>query len=294
MTDSDIFQTIFALAMHKITKIPIRDRGNDLADFKLFEDYLNLEIHDYNTESELKYKSGNLKDTKIYILYIQSHYDAITNINAFACSNSKTAQEKFKCYKCKSKTKCIESTETKVSTYNKSFCSPECYDNHIANNNCISKSYICSNFNKSFKSNVIQLKDHKCYEFQCYNCKLWFPDGHKYYMNRKYPKPLPWLPTDDPKYIFYDIKTKLDENNKHIVNYAIAQYYNGNEVIFTNIDDFYNWAFTKAHTNYTFIAHFGQGYDALFIISWLISHSIKPTVIPKGNKIMLLEVHFFE
>ena len=78
----------------------------------------------------------------------------------------------------------------------------------------------------------------------------------------KYPKPLPWLPIDYHKYIFYDFKTKLDEKNEHIVNYAIAQYYNGDEVIFTNIDDFCNWAFTTAHKNYTFIAHYGQWYDA--------------------------------
>ena len=59
-------------------------------------------------------------------------------------------------------------------------------------------------------------------------------------MNRKYPKQLPWLPTDDPTFIFYDFETKLDENNKHIVNYTIAQYYNGDEGIFINIDDFCN------------------------------------------------------
>ena len=143
-------------------------------------------------------------------------------------------------YKCKSKTKYIESTNTKCSICNKSLYSPECYDNHITNNNCISKSYICSKCNKYFKSNVIEFKDHKCDEFQCYNCKLWFYDGHKCHMNRRYPKLLPWLPTDDLKYIFYDFETKLDENNKHIVNYAIAQCYNGNEVIFTYIDDFGN------------------------------------------------------
>ena len=76
-----------------------------------------------------------------------------------------------------------------------------------------------------------------------------------------------------------------------MVNNEIAQYYNGNELIINNIDEFCNWAFTGKHNNYKCIAHYGQGYDAQFITSWLLSHSIKPVIIPNGNKIMILEVN---
>ena len=72
ITDNDKFQTIFALANYKIIKILIRDRDNDLADVKLFEDYLYLEIHVYNSESELIYKSPNPKKLKS-TSYILNH-----------------------------------------------------------------------------------------------------------------------------------------------------------------------------------------------------------------------------
>ena len=80
-------------------------------------------------------------------------------------------------------------------------------------------------------------------------------------MNHKYRNSLPWLATGDPKYIFYDFETKLDGTNNQIANYAIAQYYHGDEVIFTNMDHFCNWVFTTAHKNYTFITDYGQGYN---------------------------------
>jgi len=59
------------------------------------------------------------------------------------------------------------------------------------------------------------------------------------------------------KYVFFDFETKLDpETKKHIVNYCIAHYFNGDERIFGNIDEFCEWVFNKAkHAGYTFIAH---------------------------------------
>jgi hypothetical protein len=92
------------------------------------------------------------------------------------------------------------------------------------------------------------------------------------------------------KYIFYDFETKFTANNKHEVNYCIAHDFNGNETIFYNVDDFCKWAFNKTHRGYTFIAHYGKGYDFQFVAEWLIAHSVKPNIISKGQKIMQLEV----
>ena len=71
------------------------------------------------------------------------------------------------------------------------------------------------------------------------------------------------------KYVFFDFETKL-VNNHHIINYCIAQYCDGAENIFTNIDDFCIWALSKEHKGYTFIAHYGKGYDFQFAHEWLI------------------------
>ena len=94
------------------------------------------------------------------------------------------------------------------------------------------------------------------------------------------------------KYIFFDFETKLAENNKHVVNYCIAQYFNGEERVFNNVDEFCKWVFTKQHKGYTVIAHYGKGYDFQFVQEWLVAHTktAKPKVIFNGQKILQLEV----
>jgi len=53
-----------------------------------------------------------------------------------------------------------------------------------------------------------------------------------------------WNPTSE-KYMFYDSETYLDENKKHVVNYAVLQDFNGNEWTFKNIEDFCVHVFKK-------------------------------------------------
>jgi len=105
-------------------------------------------------------------------------------------------------------------------------------------------------------------------------------------MQRKTLKP----PTE--KYIFFDFETTVDKGSKHVVNFCVAQYFNGDEEIFRSIDAFCNWAFRKRHRDYTFIAHYGKGYDFQFVQEWLVAHTAtaRPTVIMNGQKILMLEV----
>ena len=100
------------------------------------------------------------------------------------------------------------------------------------------------------------------------------------------------LKPSSENYIFYDFETKLDPvSKKHIVNYCVAQYYNGEENIFQSLDEFCKWVFNKnKHKGYTVIAHYGKGYDFQFVSEWLIAHSVKPNIIHNGQKILQLEV----
>ena len=78
---------------------------------------------------------------------------------------------------------------------------------------------------------------------------------------------------------------------QHIVNHVNAQYFDGAENIFGNIDDFCKWVFTKEHKGFTFIAHYGKGYDFQFVQDWLINkHGIKPNIISNGQKLLCLEL----
>ena len=66
------------------------------------------------------------------------------------------------------------------------------------------------------------------------------------------------------KYVFFDFETQL-VNNQHVINYCIAQYWDGTERIFRNIDEFREWALSKEHKGHAFIAHYGKGYDFQFV-----------------------------
>ena len=74
------------------------------------------------------------------------------------------------------------------------------------------------------------------------------------------------------------------------MNYAIAQYFDGREFVFRNVNEFCNWVFTKDHKNFTFIAHYGKGYDFQFIHNWILSRGIKPNIISNGQKLLSLEI----
>ena len=126
------------------------------------------------------------------------------------------------------------------------------------------------------------MNKHKCDEYKCENCKEYVPENYKCYMLMKE------LKDPSEKYIFFDFETKLEPStNKHIVNYCVAQDFRGNEIRCTNLDAFCRWAFDKKkHKEYTFIAHYGKGYDFQFIAEWLVAHSMKPDIINNGQKIL--------
>jgi len=88
--------------------------------------------------------------------------------------------------------------------------------------------------------------------------------NHECFMLKKDLKPA------SEKYIFNDFEITLAfTTNKHIVNYCVAQDFNGKERVVTTLDDFCKWAFNKsAHKGYTFLAHYAKGYYAQFIAAW--------------------------
>ena len=280
-------QDVLAKALHRIYSIPIKEHGNDFTDVKLIEEKLDIEIQIYSMDTRQIY-AGIIKPIKIYLLLSNNHYNVISKLPAFIGSNARTweANEKLKCEACKNPSKCNKENKIKCQTCGKVFYSQSCYDSHIKNKKCIEHSYVCQICFRFFKVKVRKLEDHKCGERFCTNCKNWYIGEHKCYMqNKKLKEP-------SEQYIFFDFETKLGENNKHIVNYCIAQYFNGEEHVFSNTDDFCKWIFTKQHKGYTVIAHYRKGYDFQFVQEWLVAHTMtaKPNVILNGQKILQLEV----
>jgi len=280
-------QTVLAKAFHRIYEIPIKEPGNDLGDIKLIEDKLNVEIQVYGLDTRQIY-AGVIKSDKIYLILSQNHYDVISKLPAFLGTNERTwgTNEKLKCWACKNPTKCNEETKTKCNTCGKVFYSKNCHDNHIKNKICIEHSYVCQACFKVFKVKIRKREDHRCDEVYCSNCEDWYIGEHKCYMKRLD------LKQSDDKYIFFDFETMQASENKHVVNFCVAQYFNGDERVFYTTDDFCKWVFNKRHKGYTCIAHYGKGYDFQFVQEWLVAHTLtaKPDVLMNGQKILQLEV----
>jgi len=287
LIDGRKIQKILAHALHRICNIPVKETDRlirlirSFQDVKLFEEELDIEIQIYNFESKQIYK-GNENQIKVYILMSESHFDVISNIAGFTCAN----EDRNKCKACKNETKCnVEEPGLSCIKCCKYFYGQSCFNNHIKNKKCIKHSYMCKKCHKFYKTADVKLKDHRCDQLKCGNCKEYVNEGHQCYILKKDIKP------HSEKYWFFDFESKLDMKCKqHVVNYCVAQDFNGCEETFTNIDDFCKWAFNSKRKNHTFLAHYGKGYDFQFIVEWLVAHGVKPSIIHNGQKIIQLEV----
>jgi len=252
LIDGRKFQEVLAKALHRLCSIPIRQSGNDLQDVQKFEERLNIEIEIYDLESRQIYK-GRESPVKVHILKSKNHYDVIGNITGFTCVNhDRNKSEYSKCKACKNKTKC-NTEEPQVSCIKccKYFYGISCLGNHIANKKCIEYSYMCKKCHRFYKTTDLKLEGHRCDKIKCGNCKEFVNLDHQCYMLKKDIKP------HSEKYVYFDFETKLDpKTNKHVVNYCIAQDFDGKENVFHNVGKFCEWVFNKSrHKGYTFLAH---------------------------------------
>lgn len=90
------------------------------------------------------------------------------------------------------------------------------------------------------------------------------------------------------KILYFDFETD-QSSDEHIVNFAVAQYYDGSEQIFegyTALDTFCRFLFSEKNKGYTAIAHNMKGFDGQFILQWLLGQGQTPDVIPNGSKLM--------
>lgn len=88
------------------------------------------------------------------------------------------------------------------------------------------------------------------------------------------------------KYFAYDIESTITNNKHHFSLLVIQELYQDKQLIFNNLDKFFDYIKTLKYTSY-FFAHNASGYDSYILISHLIKNSIQPTnVVSVGQKII--------
>jgi hypothetical protein len=200
---------------------------------------------------------------------------------------------------------------------NRFFYNQECFDTHkatkiceemwkckqckakLCTKNCTQEAHICTEKCKLGKASErearldstssskasleCKIKQHICGDWYCRNCKEQVPKGHKCFMKPQLVK------AQSEKYMWYDFETD-QSSGEHKVNYAYAIDFEGTEHEFFDIDSFCQWALNNEHKGYTFIAHFGKGFDMQFIYKYCIQNTNKPKMITTGTKIMYMHI----
>ncbi|CAG2200579.1 unnamed protein product [Mytilus edulis] len=276
--------------LHEQSGVEIKEEGNNLDDLKAFENYLNIRIIVFTSNSTeyIVYNGNEEYNEQIYLYYHDEHFDTITNITGFL------AKRRF-CKVC-----LIGYTEQHT-----------CKDNTVTT---IRKQHICDKCNKTYTGPIG--KNHKCGEKICLICYEKYTESneeHLCYMKPSVPKQV-----KNNKYIYFDFEAN-QETGIHIMNFCIA-YDLENIYCFKNnyvkvfkcdfnidnlnlleldiddcfsdvekipfreyetpignsvIDNFCKYFIRDKFKDYTFISHYGKGYDMQPILGWIIKNKIE-------------------
>lgn len=318
VNDSARIQYKKAKTLHKKSGVPKGSCG--LEEIKQFEAFTGYSIcvidGDFMNEvvypdiSASNYEPNEDDGKNIYLYKTGNHYDLIASNRVAGffsrdnfchrCKATFKNKDKHKCrFKCNMccrgdcpvlKMPLVDRKYDKeCKECNRFFCDSVCFLNHkIPNALGI---VVCDKMWKCHKCEKVMCKQkfppdkHKCGEYECPNCKKVVPENHECYM---FPKP---MKEASEKYIFFDFEADISDT-EHKVMFSISQYFNDPTPIkHHTITEFCEWAFSKKHKGYTFIAHNGRGYDYKFIIRWVFDNTEhKPFTIFAGAKIMCMSI----
>ena len=109
---------------------------------------------------------------------------------------------------------------------------------------------MCNKCRRFYKTKDLPINEHMCDKVKCGNCKDYVYMDHKCCMLQKDIKP------HSEEYVYFDCETILDpKTNKHIVNYCIAQDFDGKENVFHKVGEFCEWVLTNQDTKDTHFLH---------------------------------------
>ncbi|XP_045210544.2 uncharacterized protein LOC123561948 [Mercenaria mercenaria] len=293
----------------------------------LYPEYI-IKIHAQHAKSDLLFTAPKMtKQSKVVHVYFHSgHFDTIISIKGFLgysyyceyCGVGYKCKEQHKCNHicdCYSSNICEKGVSVQCKECYRWFRSAECFQKHKdmqgkSKKNICKSVWVCKTCGQIV---VGTRKNHLCAGVKkCKYCKKIVEPSHDCYIP-KYTSPKKEELPDVP-FIFYDFECRFD-TGEHIPNFCVAQRAcgdcirkplseccmrcdevpGGREVIFRGdhtLSSFCTWLFNPIHKGATVIAHNAQGYDAQFILRYLVTHgTVKPKLIMNGSKIIMMEAH---
>ena len=233
-----LYQFKLAKKLHEQTGVSVKSCGID--ELKIFENFLKRQVVLFTSDG---YKriiySGNPnfgKFGKLFIFLHNNHYTPIISPKALYCKSFfckyclklyNTKQDHFCKYTCnlcnRTKDLCVPGVAKTCTECNFRFSNVECYDIHKSNNTSNQKSRCdtikkCNNCTKILRGE--ELLDHKCFTYQCQNCKLKVPYGdHLCHVRSDISKK-----KEPQSIIFYDLETIIDKESRELgVDLAVAR-----------------------------------------------------------------------
>ncbi|XP_042900957.1 uncharacterized protein [Parasteatoda tepidariorum] len=240
----------------------------------VFENYLDTQIVVFSTtnSNRMSYKSENPRRKRINLWLHDGHYDIITSLKGFYASNfyCKGCEKPYDheenhycdtiCPICR-KTECSPSDNPRRCNDCDRLCrSEECFMYHKAKENLqkfsiCDKLYQCPQCSKVILRKTCPRELHRCGTSKCVSCGEFVTDTHLCHLRKIDVK----RPSE--KIIYFDFETD-QSSGEHIVNYAVAQYFNGDERVFKGysaLQEFCSWLFSPTHKQFTAIAHNMKG-----------------------------------
>ena len=294
--------------MHQAANVPLGLCGLDEVD--MFQKYL--------TNYEITVVSGDHDDSiiyppepgdkqPIYLYYHNKHFDVITKMPGFLsvcyfCHKCRKTYSNATDHVCPAMCKSCRSFECVFEQWidcdecKRKFKSRACYDHHKEPVGAARS--VCETIRKCEKcgkvTDVRKMKNGHICGRKCKTCGIILKkedDEHKCYIQK-----LEQPEESQYNHLLFFYFEATQEHGVHEPNLCVVHDEVGEVGLFKGKDtvkQFCEWLLTKEHKDCIVVAHNFQGYDAYFIIKYLIQNAIKYEFILRGAKVLSMTIPMF-
>ena len=298
-----------AFDLHQAANVPLGPCGLD--EVKLFQAYLTdyeITIVSGDHDNSIIYPPEPGDKQPIYLYFQNKHFDVITKMPGFLC----TCYFCHKCRKTYSKTtdhmcpamckscrsfECVFEEWIECNDCERKFKSRTCYEHHKepvgAGRSVCETIRKCEECGKAMDIRRLNPKYHICGR-KCKTCGVIVKEEDEEHMC--YIQKLEQPEEEQYNHLLFFYFEATQEHGVHEPNLCVVHDEVGEVGLFKGKDtvkQFCEWLLTIEHKDCIVVAHNFQGYDAYFIIKYLIQNAIKYEFILRGAKVLSMTIPMF-